>query len=266
MFYRTGYVGGVHCIQEAIKCYTCAMQIDPITTKLLRPPQDNLFAAIRASDLTLADGDVVVISSKVVAVHEGRCVSARDTNKEDLVADEAEVYVKHADHRWRICIKHGAFLAGAGIDESNADEHYILLPAEPQKSARELHQFFVAEYGLDRVGVIITDSHSMPLRYGTLGVALAWHGIEPVAYFTGEPDLFDRPASFTRINVVDSLAATGVFVMGEMAEQSPLALIRDAPNVTFTSRDTSGELTIPPREDIYWPLLRGLYESSGDSA
>lgn len=241
------------------------MHITPFRTTLLTPPQDDLFKAIQGSDFAPQERDVVVVSSKVVAIHEGRCVRAADVDKEALVAEEADVYVKRADSRWRICLKHGTFLAGAGIDESNADEHLILLPENPQASAKALHTFFRETYAVRDIGVVVADSHSAPLRYGTLGVTLGWWGIEPVAYFTGKPDLFGRPAQFTRINVVDSLAVAGVFAMGELAEQTPLAVVRDAPHVTFTNRDTSSELVIPPREDIYWPLLKGLYEDNSAS-
>lgn len=237
------------------------MLITPVKTKVLQPPQDDLLEAIEDSNLALKDKDVVVVSSKVVAIHEGRCVKAGEVDKEVLVKQEADVYVKRADARWRICLKHGTFLAGAGIDESNADEYLILLPEKPHVSARVLRDFLMEKYSVKRLGVIVADSHSMPLRYGTLGVSLGWWGFEPVAYFTGENDLFGRPAQFTRINVADSLAVAGVFVMGEMAEQTPLCVVRDAPHAKFTDKDTSGDLLIPPREDIYWPLLKNLYEN-----
>lgn len=237
------------------------MNIQTIKTRLLHPPQDDLFMAIKESGLAPKERDIIVVSSKVVAIHEGRCIPVGDVpDKEELVKQEAEVYVKRADSRWRICLKHGTFLAGAGIDESNANDHYILLPEDPKKSAKELHAFFKKEYTLTDIGVIIADSHSAPLRYGTLGVALGWWGFEPVSYYTGKPDLFGRPAQFTRINVADSLAVAGVFCMGELSEQTPLAVVSDAPHLKFTSRDTMSELIIPPREDIYWPLLKGLYE------
>lgn len=238
------------------------MHISAVKTRILQPPKDDLLQAIKDSNLVLKEDDVIAVSSKVVSIHEGRCIQADEADKEELVRQEADLYVERADSRWRICLKHGAFLASAGIDESNANKHLILLPAEPQKSAQMLYDFFSKEFSVKRLGVIITDSHSTPLRYGTVGVALGWWGFEPVAHFTGKPDLFGRPAQFTRINVVDSLAVASVFAMGELAEQTPLCVLRDIPHLTFTNRDTSNELLIPPREDIYWPLLKGLYEKS----
>lgn len=232
----------------------------PIKTRILVPPQDNLFEAIQESSLAPQERDIVVVSSKVVAIHEGRCVKADKNIKEDLIHREADRYLVGADSRWPICLTHGTFLASAGIDESNCGNYFALLPEHPHQSAQRLRTFLMKEYGRTEIGVIVSDSHSIPLRYGTLGVALGWSGFEPVSHFTGKPDLFGRLAQFTRINVVDSLAGAGTFVMGELAEQTPLAVIRGAPHVVFTDRDTSRELAIPPREDIYWPLLKDFYE------
>lgn len=236
------------------------MDISPIKTRIIQPPQDDVLEAIKDSSFRPQEKDVVVVSSKVVAIHEGRCVKKDEVEKEELVKQEADVYIKKADSRWRICLKHDTFLLGSGIDESNAGEYYILLPKDPHQSARNIYDFIQETYSLSNFGVIIADSHSMPLRYGTVGVALGWHGFEPVSYFTGESDLFGRPAELTRINTVDSLATAGVFVMGELSEQTPLCVIQDAPHLSFTERNTSSELAIPPREDIYWPLLKGLYQ------
>ena len=236
------------------------MHIEPIKTRILTPPQDDLFSAIEESSLTLKAGDVLVVSSKVIAIHEGRCLPIDSSDKDALVRQEADVYLEDPSSRWHITLKHGTFLSGAGIDESNADGHYILLPEDPQKSAKELHALLTETYNITNLGVIIADSHSVPLRYGALGVALGWYGFEPVTYFTGKPDLFRRPAKFARINAVDALATAGVFAMGELDEQTPLCRITDAPHITFTSRDTKNELLISPREDIYWPLIKKLFE------
>jgi F420-0:gamma-glutamyl ligase len=236
------------------------MKIESIKTRLMQPPQDDLYKVIDESLSLSTERSVVVVSSKVMALHQGRALPVEGQDKEDLVRRESEVYVEDADSRWRICLKFGTFLAGAGIDESNANNHYILLPEKPHECAYHIYRYLKNKFSLDELGVILADSHSMPLRYGTLGVAIGWYGFEPVTYFTGKPDLFGRPAKFTRINIADSLACAGVFSMGELDEQTPLCVITDIPHIRFADRDTSNELFIPPREDIYWPLLRSLYE------
>lgn len=241
------------------------MELIPIKTKKFIPPQDDLFEEMdRVLEGKLEEGDVLVVTSKVVSIHEGRCIKIEEgVDKEELVKSEADLYIDEADSRWRIVLKNHAFLAGAGIDESNADGHYILLPKDPFESARAIHAYVSDHFGLENLGIVIADSHSIPLRYGTVGVALGWCGFEPVTHFTGKPDLFGRSAKFTRINVADALASAGVFVMGELSEQTPLSIIRDIPHIEFSTRDTSGNLFIPHREDIYWPLIKRFYE--GDS-
>jgi dihydrofolate synthase / folylpolyglutamate synthase len=237
------------------------MKIQTITTNIFTPPQYDLFQEMMASDLKLQNGDVVVISSKVVAIHEGRCVPISDqVSKDELVKAESDVYFEDADSRWRICVAHSTFLSSAGIDESNAGGYYVLLPKNPINSARTIWSWLRKQYQIDQVGVVISDSHSVPMRYGTVGISLGWAGFEPVTYFTGKPDLFGRLAQYTRINVADSLAQVGVYAMGELDEQTPIVKISDAPRVTFTSRNTSADLYIPPREDIYWPLIKRIYE------
>ena len=236
------------------------MKITPIKTRILHPPQDDLFVALEECDLRLSEKQVVVITSKIVAIHEGRCIPVGEVEKEELVRLEADLYIKESDSRWRITSIHNTFLSSAGIDESNADGHYILLPKNPHQSAEEIWIWITEKFNIDQIGMIVADSTSKPLRCGTVGVALGWYGFEPVTYFTGKPDLFGRPAQFTRINVADSLATAGVFSMGEMSEQTPVAIIEDIPHINFVERDTSDELTIPPREDIYWPLIKRFYE------
>ncbi|MEX0934786.1 MAG: coenzyme F420-0:L-glutamate ligase [Candidatus Paceibacterota bacterium] len=238
------------------------MQLIPVKTKRFEPPQDDLISEIdTVLEERIQDGDVLVVTSKVVSIHEGRCTPVEGVEKEELVRDEADLYINEVDSRWPIVLKDNAFLVGAGIDESNADEHYILLPKNPFESAERIYSYIQSRFKLKDIGVLVVDSHSIPLRYGTVGVALGWWGFEPVTHFTGKPDLFGRSARFSRINVADALAVSAVFLMGEMDEQTPLCIARDIPHIEFTARDTSGNLFIPHREDIYWPLIKRFYES-----
>lgn len=242
------------------------MNILPVKTRVLTPPKDDLFAVIEAAALDLKDGDVVVITSKVAAIHQGRCIKKRDViDKEELVRQESDAYLPaEQDERWNLSVKRHALLLSAGIDESNADGYYVLLPDKPDEFAREVHAYLCDENDVNNLGIIVTDSHSIPFRYGTLGVAIGFHGIEPVRHFSGERDLFGREFNYTRINVVDALAGAAVFMMGETTEQTPLCVIRDAPHVEFTNDDVTDELYIPPKEDIYYPLLKPLYEDKGN--
>ena len=139
---------------------------------------------------------------------------------------------------------------------------YILYPHNSQQVAAEVWQYLRQKHHLNHVGIIITDSHTMPLRKGVTGVTLGWCGFDPLYSYVGKPDLFNQPLRVTHINIIDALATSAVLVMGEGAEQTPIALIENAPKVQFLSRLPTPEeermVRIPLGEDIYAPLLRSV--------
>lgn len=233
-----------------------------IKTRIIQPPQDDLFSVFDEPGIDLQDGDVLVVSSKVVAIHQGRCIkNDGKIDKEDLVQKEADYYIpKGKENKWNLSVKYNALLLTAGIDESNSGGYFVLLPEKPNKAAREIREYLLKKFNLKKLGVIISDSHSIPFRYGTLGVSIGFYGLEPVKYFHGEKDLFDRPFQYTRINTVDALAGVGTYMMGETNEQTPLCIIRDAPHVLYSDKEHTDDLFIPPEEDIYYQLLKPLYE------
>lgn len=228
----------------------------PVLTPVLRPPQADLRAVLRSSLPALEDGDVLVISSKVVALDEGRCVPVAGADKEALVAAEAELVIPRPYWNRPLTVARHAFVGSAGIDQSNGDGHYILLPEDVFLSARRLWEWLRTEYGLAQCGVIVSDSASTPFRLGASGVALSWWGIEPLRSHIGRRDLFGRPIVAERSNVVDPIAAAAVLVGGEVDESTPVVIARGISGLTFTDRDTRSELLAPFSDDIF----RVLYE------
>jgi dihydrofolate synthase / folylpolyglutamate synthase len=108
-----------------------------------------------------------------------------------------------------------------------------------------------AHYGIDALGVVLTDSRLTPLRRGVTGVAIAYAGFEGVESEVGKPDLFGRPLKVTHKAVADALATTAVLVSGESAEGRPFTLIRSAP-VIFTDREIDPrEMEVKPQDDLY---------------
>lgn len=239
------------------------MKLIPIKTKKFLPPQDDLLLELKKKlHGRLRDGDILVITSKVVSIHEGRSVPISDSKtKKELVRAESDAYLK-AEHpgEWDLSVKHSALLLSAGIDESNAAGHYLLLPKDPMRSARMLRAFLIDYFEFSQLGIVISDSHSLPFRYGTLGISLGFAGFKPVRHFKGKKDLFGRAFEYTRINVADAIAGAAVFMMGETTEQTPLCIVRDVPHVLFSEQVKKGDLLIPPQKDIYYPLLRKFYE------
>lgn len=232
------------------------MQILPIKTRVLLPPQDDLLTTIKESVTEIKNGDVILISSKVVAIHEGRCVVEVDTDKSQLIKSEADMVIETDYRTWPLTVTRHTFLGASGIDESNGNGYLILLPEDCFASAKYLHQFFTKTYQVADIGIIITDSRSLPFRYGATGVALGWWGIEPLENHIGKPDLFGREFKYERSNIVDGLAAGAAVVGGETDECTPLVIARDVPNLTFTNQATHDHLLAPYPDDTF----RILYE------
>jgi putative folate metabolism gamma-glutamate ligase len=206
-----------------------------------------------------------VLTSKILSVIQGRLIPKDHISKEELIRQEADFILKTTvttPHGICLTIKNGLLIPSAGIDESNGDSVYILYPEDMQKDAVQVWDYCRQKYGLKDFGVLITDSRTTPMRRGVTGVALAWCGFEPLYSYIGKPDLFGHPLRVTQVNVLDALAAASVFVMGEGNEQTPCAIIQDAPKITFSDHPPTEEevaaCVIPMEEDLYGPLLLPL--------
>lgn len=238
------------------------MNIKPIKTKKFIPPRDSLDDLIDVISKNLKEKSVAVISSKVVAICEGRCVlqDEYDGDKEELAKKEADLYLSKQEfiptHSWMHTIKNGILIASAGIDKSNSKNYFVLWPKDPEKSAEEIYQKIEKKTGLKEFGVVITDSHTIPFRRGLTGLCIAYFGFEPLIDERGEPDIFGHPLAVAQRNVPDSLAVAGVFLMGEAGEQTPVAIISDIPVIKFIDKkykpkDEFSVYEIPISEDIY---------------
>jgi len=232
------------------------MQFIPIKTRVLNPPKDNLYAVLDAYLKDVCEGDIILVSSKVVAIHEGRCVPKADATKAELAAATADVLIARPYWNSPLTIVHNTFLGAAGIDESNGNGYYVLLPADVFAAAQEIQAYLAAKHQVTNIGVIITDSRSLPFRYGATGVALAWWGLEPLQNHIGRPDLFGRPIEVERSNLVDGLAAGATVLAGEVDECIPVVIARGVPNVTYIKGNTKNSLYSPFEDDTF----RVLYD------
>ncbi|MDR1910550.1 MAG: coenzyme F420-0:L-glutamate ligase [Holosporales bacterium] len=219
----------------------------------------------------LKEGDVVAVTSKIVALCQGRVVPKDGaTSKNDLIRQEAEWFVEHASPHSKkitIAIKEGMLIASAGIDESNVKQQYVLWPSQPQQAAAAIWAHLKKRDGLHHLGVILTDSQTHPLRWGVMGVGLAWCGFRPLWDCRGTQDIWGQALRVTTMNVLDGLAASAVIMMGESAEQTPIAIVHDAPYVRFsdvppTKQDTQA-LRIAQQDDLYAPLLQSVEWKKG---
>jgi F420-0:gamma-glutamyl ligase len=210
----------------------------------------------------LKEGDVLAVTSKIVSLNEKNIIYKSDViDKESLVKKEADVYFGKGAYDCHLTIKHGIMIPSAGIDESNANgEYYILYPHKPYESAKKLWTKLKKHFGLKKLGIILTDSHTTPLRRGVTGISLAHCGFHGIESLVGSKDIFGRSMKYTYLNHADALAVMAVYEMGETCEQKPIAILRDF-KLNFTNKNTQSECLIALEEDIYLPILTRNKES-----
>jgi len=201
----------------------------------------------------LPEKSVLVVTSKIIALSESRTADTKDKIK--VIKSESDFAVE-TKYAW-LTIKDGQVMASAGVDESNANGKLILLPKDSYKTANLLKNFLQKKYKIKNFGVLITDSRTIPLRAGIIGMALGYAGFKGIKDYRGKKDIFGRKFHFSRTDIADSLAASAVLAMGEGNEQQPLAIIKDAP-IEFCNKVLRKELYIDPKDDMYRPLFLKL--------
>lgn len=223
--------------------------------------------ALRAADLALVPGDVLVLAQKIVSKAEGRLVDlatvtpspravvlAEETGKDarvvELVLAESSEVLRHRPGVLIVGHKLGLVLANAGIDRSNVDgrEHVLLLPRDPDRSCAELRRAIATTTGVE-VGVVIIDSIGRAWRNGTIGTAIGVAGLPGLLDLRGAPDLFGRPLETTEVGLADELAAAASLVMGQAGEGTPVVLAR---GLRYGRREgTASELIRVREKDLF---------------
>jgi len=226
---------------------------------------------IRRTLSSLNNGDIIVIAEKVIATSQGRVVKLSDVKK---VSEKAKELAKKSDMREEfvelilressmilggmthvILAKVNNFLiANAGIDQSNAGpDKVVLLPNNLDEVVWSYWKKLKEEFSINNLGIIIADSRVQPLRKGTIGIAIATAGFEPIEDLRGKPDLFDRPLEITMRAIADDLASAAQFLLSEADQQTPVVVIRGS-NVEFTENP---QLTteMPAEECLYMNIF-----------
>jgi F420-0:gamma-glutamyl ligase len=226
------------------------MKVAPIRTGTFTEGGD-LIAFILKHVPKLKEGSVLAVTSKIVALAEGRVADAGE--EAALIRKESE-WQKKTKYGY-LTFKDGLYMWNAGIDASNADAKVVLLPKDSFASAQRIHSSILQNTAIKKFGVIITDSRIMPLRAGVVGVALGYAGFKGLRDYRGKKDIFGRKLKYTQTDVGDALASAAILAMGEGNERQPLCIIEDAP-VEFTSRVHKKELVVSPKDDMYRPLFK----------
>jgi coenzyme F420-0:L-glutamate ligase / coenzyme F420-1:gamma-L-glutamate ligase len=224
--------------------------------------------ALAANGIALADGDVLVVAQKIVSKAEGRMVDLstvspspraqklglrldKDPRLVEVILSQSKRIVR--DRPGLMIVEHrlGFIMANAGIDRSNvacADERILLLPADPDRSARALQQSLARIFGR-KLAVIISDSFGRPHRRGIVGVALGAAGLPALLDQRGRPDLFGRPLKVTETAFADEIAAAASLVMGQADEALPMVLVR---GLGWSAPESpAAALVRPPAHDLF---------------
>lgn len=220
------------------------------------PPKDEIWDII--DTLEILDGDIVFITSKILAIHQGRCIKKGTIDKIDLIKQESSHYLPymHPDGcNVHIAIVENALMPAAGIDESNANDHYILLPKNMDELCNAIRSRLARKFGIKNLGVVCTDSHTTPLRWGVTGITLGMSGLNALNDIRGEKDIFNREMKVTQVNLIDPLTAMAVLLMGESNEQTPIIILRGYEGIKFDENFGMKDFAISVEKDLYSPLL-----------
>ena len=208
----------------------------------------DLAALIAETAPDVRDGDILVVTSKIVSKAEGRVVAGP---REQAIEAETARVVARRGATTIAQTRHGLVLAAAGVDESNtAPGSVVLLPEDPDESARRLRKALHARTGRT-VGVVITDTMGRPWRAGQTDNAIGAAGVAPVRDYRGEADTFGNILEVTVAAVADEIAAAADLVKGK-SRGVPVAVVRGLADLV-TDQDGPGarELIRPAEEDMF---------------
>ena len=199
-------------------------------------------AALILERATLEDGDIVVVTSKIVSKAEGRSVAAAD--REDAITSQTVRTVAARGSTRIVENPLGLVLAAAGVDASNTPEGTVLLlPEDPDASAEAIRK------GLTKtVGVIISDTIGRPWRQGVTDIAIGAAGIRVLDDLRGTPDANGKRLDGTIVALADELAAAADLVRGK-ANNLPVAVIRGMAHLLGDGK--ASELIRPASEDMF---------------
>ncbi|MBT3592021.1 MAG: coenzyme F420-0:L-glutamate ligase [Candidatus Nitrosopelagicus sp.] len=239
------------------------MQVIPIHVKNDVQPADSLVELLLSSSkATFEDGDVLVISQKVISKHEGQVVNLqsvipselsvgiasaydKDPKLVEVILSESERIVRMENGVIIVQTKHGFICANAGIDESNVEDDYAtLLPKDSDNSAQQIRLKILQQTG-KKIAVIISDTFGRPFRMGQTDHAIGISGIDAILHYEGTPDTFGKILRVTATAVVDELCSAAELVMGK-TKKCPAAIIK---NFEFKERTGNIQNIIRSKEE-----------------
>jgi coenzyme F420-0:L-glutamate ligase / coenzyme F420-1:gamma-L-glutamate ligase len=201
----------------------------------------------------LVDGDVVVVTQKVVSKAEGRLVPidpADPLSHKALVVDEAVRILRRRGDLLMTETKHGFVCANSGVDLSNVERGWAaLLPVDPDRSARRIRDGLRWQAGVN-VGVIVSDTFGRTWRRGLTDVAIGVAGVAAIVDLRGSTDALGRELAVTEVCVADELAGAAELVMGK-SSGIPVAVVRGVDPSWLRDSSVRDEIVRPYQEDLF---------------
>jgi coenzyme F420-0:L-glutamate ligase len=227
-----------------------------------------ILEALKEQNLQLEDGDILALASKIVAYAEQRLIKLSEVKPSEkarklarefsLQPEFAELIIREADEIYGgvekavLTLKNGFLTANAGIDNKNTPPGFaVLWPNDARRWAKYFKEEIERRTGT-KIAILIVDSGLIPLKIGTIGLALGVAGFKPIKDRRGEKDIYGKSVIITRHAIADDLASAAHLLMGEVAEQTPVVLIKEAP-IDFDNDAVYGgtEMMIPFKECIF---------------
>ena len=228
-----------------------------------------IVAAAKDNQISVEDGDVVVVAQKIVSKAEGRVVklgtvkpskkalkvaetTGRDPRLVELVLQESKRFLKASREIIIVEDQRDIVNINAGIDKSNVQgtDCYALLPVDPDESARRLRSRIRTLSGKS-VGVVVSDTYSRAFRRGQVNFAIGIAGLSPFFDYRGTKDLFGYTIRVKFAAVADELAGAAELLMGQGREAMPVAIIKGLRRVTLSEDASSKDLVISQTEDLF---------------
>lgn len=201
----------------------------------------------------LENGDVIVVTSKIISKAEGRVVplaSEHPEARQALIESEAVRVLRRRGPLLITETKHGYICANSGIDFSNVPQgSAALLPEDPDRSARKIVDHIRAVSGLS-VAVIVSDTFGRAWRNGVTDIALGCAGIRPILDMRGQVDQFGNQLAVTEICIADEIAAAAELAMGKL-NQTPIAIVRGVERAWFGEGSISKDVIRKANEDLF---------------
>ena len=243
-----------------------SLQIIPIHLKNdIQPADDIIELLLSSSKTTFENGDVLIISQKIISKHEGRVVNlesvipselsigiasayGKDPKLVQAILSESERIVRMEHGVIIVQTKHGFICANAGIDESNVEKGYAtLLPKNSDKSAQQIRLKILQQTG-KKIAVIISDTFGRPFRMGQTDHAIGVSGIDTILHYEGTHDTFGKILRVTATAISDEICSAAELVMGK-TKKRPAAIIKN-----FEFKENPGNIQSiirPDKEDLF---------------